>query len=259
MAPFLKKISILLITGVPLSFNIENMQAYAAKENAEAVIYSAPFNASEEYYTDISPFYRWTSVLKRMAANPKTPKPWADNKIYLQSLSAIAMAEKVNNLVNKYQYTADQVNWGKSDYWATPAEFFSHGGDCEDFAIAKYAWLSALGVSEEKLRIAVVYDRIKNIPHAVLIVYINNKAMILDSQVRDIRDSNTTNRYRPIYSINRSGWWYPTGSGRIKLSMTEDITNLEPAGGSEAIQFPEECLAGMPLQRCLNAIEPSAR
>ena len=41
----------------------------------------------------------------------------------------------------------DAEVWGQVDYWASPLETLQSGmGDCEDFAIAKYFTLLALGV-----------------------------------------------------------------------------------------------------------------
>src|SRR5450756_1139456 len=94
---------------------------------------------------------------------------------------------------------------GVTDYWETPDEFFEHGGDCEDFALAKYAWLHSLGVPERRLRIAIVHDTIKDATHAVLIIYINRVALVLDDQVDEIREARAVTRYRMLYSINRLG------------------------------------------------------
>ena len=46
--------------------------------------------------------------------------------------------DAVNRYMNKHQYITDIVNWGVTDYWETPREFFLKDGDCEDFAIAKF-------------------------------------------------------------------------------------------------------------------------
>lgn len=149
------------------------------------------------------------------------------------------------------------VNWNKSDYWETPEELFARGGDCEDFAIAKYAWLRFIGVAEERLRIAIVYDRIRNIPHAVLVIYINSEALVLDNQVREIRESTATNRYRMIYSINRLGWWLPVRSEEVRVSLVHDMNDLESAAGEEAnIRFSKDCISGLTLPQCINAVEP---
>ena len=117
------------------------------------------------------------------------------------------MAAKVNTFINKTPYITDSKNWGKSDYWATPVEFFTRGGDCEDFAIAKYVSLRALGVPENRMRIAIVQDTVKNIPHAILVVYTNSGAMILDNQSTVMKSADTVKRYKPIFSINRTAWW----------------------------------------------------
>ena len=60
----------------------------------------------------------------------------------------------VNDFMNLTPFKSDQEHWGKQDYWATPIEFLStNGGDCEDYSIAKYFTLRALGVPDEKLQI----------------------------------------------------------------------------------------------------------
>jgi predicted transglutaminase-like cysteine proteinase len=248
------KTALLLILGMLSILGSKNIQG-ANASNAPLTAYPVPFKGSEVHSTDITPFYKWTGMLARMDARTQPLRPWLDNRKMLESLPAADMVQKVDDFINSYDYVADIINWGVSDYWETPAEFFAHGGDCEDFAIAKYAWLRSLGVAEERLRIAIVYDRIKDMPHAVLILYINNKAMILDNQVRDIRDSSTTSRYRMVYSINRLGWWFPAKSEDDKLSMVEDMKRQS----SNAIQFSPDCLAGASRPKCINAIEPAAR
>ena len=61
---------------------------------------------------------------------------------------------RVNAFFNaNVQFIDDQALWDKKDYWATPIETLSiGGGDCEDYAIAKYFTLKQLGVDENKLR-----------------------------------------------------------------------------------------------------------
>ena len=120
------------------------------------------------------------------------------------------MARSVNTMMNKKKYITDSKNWGKSDYWATPVEFMTRGGDCEDFAIAKYVALRALGVPENRLRIAIVQDQKKNMPHAILIVYSEKDVVVLDNQIKDMRSAKNITHYKPIFSINRLAWWLHT-------------------------------------------------
>ena len=64
----------------------------------------------------------------------------------------------VNEFMNRASYIEDLPNWGVPDYWATPLQFLTKDGDCEDYAIAKFVSLRTLGFTNDELRIAVVDD-----------------------------------------------------------------------------------------------------
>ena len=128
----------------------------------------------------------------------------------LQGLPLSKMVSRVNSIMNEKRYITDKVNYGKNDYWATPIEFLTKGGDCEDFAIAKYTALRMLGVPENRMLIAIVQDQQKNIPHAVLIVYTDQGAMILDNQIKNAVNASSIRHYKPIFSINQNAWWLHT-------------------------------------------------
>lgn len=178
--------------------------------------YPALFGSQERASENLKPFTKWTQMFDRFEADIKTSAGQSAMKDFqhdlegLKNLPLPAMAQKVNTLVNKTTYIEDSRKWGMSDYWATPVEFLNRGGDCEDFAISKYAALRALGVPEERLRIAIVHDLQKDIPHAILILYADEGAMILDNQSSDVRMARDVNRYKPIFSINRTAWWLHT-------------------------------------------------
>ena len=146
---------------------------------------------------------------------------WKNELTSLKGLPLKDMADKVNRYINQTPYILDQDNWGISDYWATPIEFFKNGGDCEDFAIAKYAALRMLGVPESRLRLAIVHDNEKDIPHAVLIIYTNTNAYILDNQEENLVNAAYEERYRPIFSINRSAWWLHTMPDNTVLASAQ--------------------------------------
>ncbi len=169
------------------------------------VLHSYPrlFGSNEISSSDISAFTKWTDVLKKL----KNVR-FSDSKLErFQGLSLNGKVTAVNEYVNQFKYIEDKDNFGRSDYWATPDQFFARGGDCEDFAIAKYTILKQLGVSESRMRLAIVHDKIKNIPHAILIVYTDNGPMVLDNQIKTTKQASRVTRYKPIYSINSSGWW----------------------------------------------------
>jgi predicted transglutaminase-like cysteine proteinase len=119
--------------------------------------------------------------------------------------------ELVNNFMNQTRFVDDIVHWGKEDYWATPVEFLStNGGDCEDFSIAKYFTLRALGVPDEKLRITYVKELvIYNQAHMVLAYYPSPDAepLVLDNINKAILPASSRTDLLPVYSFNGSGLW----------------------------------------------------
>ena len=179
--------------------------------------YPALFGSNEKRSDNLSAFTKWSDMfvrfdkaLKDSSSKQVISKMKHDLEAF-KDLPLTEMAEGVNTLMNKQRYIVDSKNWGKSDYWATPIEFLTNGGDCEDFAIAKYVALRALGVEEARLRIAIVHDKLKNIPHAILVVYTSEGALILDNQNKEVLNSDALRtRYRPIFSINREYWWLHT-------------------------------------------------
>ena len=78
----------------------------------------------------------------------------------------------VNKFFNRLPFITDLEHWSTQDYWATPLEFLiSHGGDCEDYTVAKYHTLKQLGFSEDSLRLLQVnVDSLEN-EHMVLAYY----------------------------------------------------------------------------------------
>ena len=109
--------------------------------------------------------------------------------------------------MNTRRYITDPRNWGVPDYWATPGEFMSKFGDCEDYAIAKFLSLKRLGWTDDELRIAAVKDLNLKVGHAVLIVYHAGKTWVLDNQIRRVVETNSVRHYQPVYSINETAWW----------------------------------------------------
>jgi predicted transglutaminase-like cysteine proteinase len=129
--------------------------------------------------------------------------------------------ELVNDFMNRTPFLSDLQHWGKEDYWATPVEFLStHGGDCEDFSIAKYFALRSLGVPDEKLRITYVKEIVVyNEAHMVLAYFPAPDAepLVLDNINKSIRPASTRTDLVPVYSFNGSGLWLAkdqTGRGQ---------------------------------------------
>lgn len=135
--------------------------------------------------------------------------------------------EKVNRFFNsKIRFANDVDVWGIKDYWATPIEFLCKGaGDCEDFAIAKYFTLKAMGVDDEKLRITYVKAIQYNIHHMVLTYYSEPEAepLVLDNLVDSINPASKRTDLMPIFGFNGSGLWMAKQRGQGKMAGSNRI------------------------------------
>ncbi len=186
------------------------------KSFADMTRYPDLFGAGERRSTNLKAFTKWSEMFERFDRDlAKGSSKYVIKKLQKEiskyrSDSIYEMAKQIDAMMNRQEYILDNKNWGKSDYWATPIEFMMRGGDCEDFAIAKYTALRALGVPESRMRIAIVQDLEKNMPHAVLIVYSERGALVLDNQSKVMKTAQSVKHYKPIYSINREAWWLHT-------------------------------------------------
>jgi predicted transglutaminase-like cysteine proteinase len=149
--------------------------------------------------------------------------------------------DMVNDFFNQLPFVSDLEHWGKEDYWATPVEMLaSNGGDCEDFSIAKYFTLTAIGVPMDKLKIT--YVKAKNWnpvsqAHMVLTYYPTPSAipLVLDNLIPEIKPASQRPDLIPVYSFNGSGLWLAKERGEGK----------SVAGGSGNIGFWRELNARM--------------
>ncbi len=118
------------------------------------------------------------------------------------SLVPFRRMELVNDFANRMPYIEDIENYGMRDFWAETKTFFEIGGDCEDFALAKYKLLQRLGFHPDRMRVVLVVDKERNRQHAVLAVHLNGKAWMLDSLQRDVVPHDTAVQYRPTVSLS---------------------------------------------------------
>lgn len=118
----------------------------------------------------------------------------------------------VNDFFNRWPYKEDRELYGVGEYWATPKEFMSRSGDCEDYAIAKFFALREIGFSNDDLRIVVLRDRIRGIGHAVLAVRVGDDTFILDSLSDLVLPHSRYKHYVPQASMNETTRWAHVGS-----------------------------------------------
>ena len=155
--------------------------------------------------------------------------------------------ETANQFFNRrIRWVQDPEAWGQKDYWATPLETMGNGmGDCEDFAIAKYAMLILAGVDVNKLRITYVKaqmggpDSQVHAAHMVLAYYPEPTAVpeILDNLITDIYPATKRTDLTPVYGFNSRGLWVggaatpATTNPGAKLSRWRDVLRRAAAEG----------------------------
>ncbi len=67
--------------------------------------------------------------------------------------------------------------------------------------------LKSLGFTNREMRVVILQDLNLGIAHAILVVYLEGKALVLDNQIGDVVAADAVHHYRPIYSINEHHWW----------------------------------------------------
>jgi predicted transglutaminase-like cysteine proteinase len=148
-----------------------------------------------------------------------------------------AKLQAVNQFFNRRVRSVDDVElWGEVDYWASPLEMLDKGaGDCEDFAIAKYFSLLALGVPMNKLRLVYVRAQMGGPggpvqAHMVLAYYAVAQAepLILDNLITDLRPASRRPDLAPVFSFNGEGLWQgvsgvSAGDPAARLSRWREI------------------------------------
>jgi predicted transglutaminase-like cysteine proteinase len=166
------------------------------------------------------------------------PAVWTNFLASLKGLDSQAQMEAVNRWANARPYVEDITNWGLPDYWETPGEFIAHGGDCEDFAIAKYFSLVRLGFAARDLRITIVSDSRAHDFHAVLVANIDGTEWVLDNQIAEMVPLASQPQYTPIYALNEQGWWLQSRPV-IQIAANFVITTAPaaPAAPSAPVQL----------------------
>ena len=122
----------------------------------------------------------------------------------------------INDFYNSVRYRSDMKNYQMKDYWATPLEFLGRDhGDCEDYVIAKYFALKALGVDPKKLYFTYVKSRKFKQPHMVLTYFATPTSipLVLDNFNYKIFPANKRKDLIPVYNFNGDNLYIAQKSG----------------------------------------------
>lgn len=125
---------------------------------------------------------KWRQVVERTAVD----------RSWMPVLAGITDPAEINRRVNRLSYVLEPV-----DHWLDPAAFFRAGeGDCEDYAIAKYFALRAIGIDDGRLQL--LFGKTSAGGHAVLLF----DGRLLDSRTDEILPVKDHPDFRPVYGIN---------------------------------------------------------
>jgi predicted transglutaminase-like cysteine proteinase len=113
----------------------------------------------------------------------------------------------INRAVNlAIRQTSDLKQWGVAEHWSAPLETLKTGrGDCEDYAIAKFAALIAAGVAPEDVKLVVVRDTVADDGHAVAATRVDGRWLILDNRWLALAEDRDLPRLAPQFVIDQTG------------------------------------------------------
>ena len=195
-----------------------------------ATIHAAPYAFdSAEFLAESEAWPAWTEMLSRHAAqledlqgciDDKEACSWRTKSLHVILARGAALTQEkqirlINRYINRKRYNEDRRKIVRDEsgtlsipsHWATLQEFLEKGGDCEDFATAKYLLLRYFGFRAEDMRVVVVYDRRQRSHHAVLAMRFDaGTTWVLDSDNRIYRKRRPPG-YRYVYAVNELAIW----------------------------------------------------
>jgi predicted transglutaminase-like cysteine proteinase len=139
-----------------------------ARASLNSAPIAAPYNSATVFHRDTAVFPQWTDVMQRAARELRrqrvcasaddgacVPAEWRSLIDDLAGLPLMAKLETVNRAFNALPYVTAWQNWHRPMYWETPFELLARGGQCEDYAIAKYLALRWAGVGDNAMRVLI--------------------------------------------------------------------------------------------------------
>ena len=169
---------------------------------------------------------QWRRVMTQETQHPvfsyfgqaRLPQPyinfWRNLVKQLPSMDGLQKLRAISGFVNvQLNGKPDQVSYGLGEYWASPAEFVrNHGGDCEDFAIAKYFALRSVGFQPEDLRLLIVEVPSRRAWHALLAANIKGHIYIVDNNFRPkdlaLPQERLIGFFILHFAFNEQGAWF---------------------------------------------------
>ncbi len=123
----------------------------------------------------------------------------------------------------RLSYALDSEQWGARDRWATPREALESGrGDCEDYALLKYAALRRAGVPAERLSLLLGEARVGALfwakweARAVLAYWPEGEPepLVLDNMAPEALPASQRGDLRMTALLGEEGMRFGSGEGR---------------------------------------------
>jgi predicted transglutaminase-like cysteine proteinase len=124
-----------------------------------------------------------------------------------KALKGRAQLGEINRAINLAIKPADDfAAHGSIDVWSSPlATLTRQAGDCEDYAILKFAALLEAGVSSEDLRIVIVRDTARSEDHGVVAVRHEGQWLVLDNRRLSMLADTELANYSPLLQLDGAG------------------------------------------------------
>ncbi|MET0676001.1 MAG: transglutaminase-like cysteine peptidase [Bradyrhizobium sp.] len=139
---------------------------------------------------------------------------------------------------------SDVAQHGAPDVWMSPlATLARGGGDCEDYAIAKYIALQRAGIAADDLRIVILRDTIHGEYHAVTAARLDGRWLMLDNRrMAMVADADVRNM-RPMFVIGNHGVMR-----YVDDALFADASNarLVASLATNSVAAPAELALGLP-------------
>lgn len=155
-----------------------------------------------------------------------------------------ARVKSVNRDVNQaIRYVSDFEQHGVADRWSSPLTTLAAGkGDCEDYAILKYVALRGAGVAAEDLKLVLVRDTAVRQDHAVLMVRVDQRWLVLDNRSATLFETADVRHFMPLFAIDERGvnlFAAPYAARPMHESETDlmPAASLEMGGGVSELPF----------------------
>jgi predicted transglutaminase-like cysteine proteinase len=178
-----------------------------------------PFYMSENAALPGEIASRWSDLQSRILADEKTIAACRTDETACTPAARrfLSLAEtggkneprvqlgKINRAVNlAIRPASDWAQYGSADFWASPLQTLASGaGDCEDYAIVKYAVLRAQGMADSDLRLIIVNDDKHQTEHAILAVWDGLDWLILDNRTMFIVSADAARYYSPLFLLEQ--------------------------------------------------------